>query len=77
MGKIERVTMFKIPKAEDRQELVKRYETLSKTAVKVSEGLATSPVYDVYCPYFILPLVLILRMPSLKENLHSRTENHT
>ena len=34
---IERLTMFKIPKEEDRERALKQYKILRKTAVKVSQ----------------------------------------
>jgi hypothetical protein len=35
MGKIERITMFKIPREEDRNRALQQYRVLKKTAVKV------------------------------------------
>jgi hypothetical protein len=35
MGKIERITMFKIPKEEDRDRALEQYKVLKRTAVKV------------------------------------------
>jgi hypothetical protein len=36
MAPIERITLFKIPKEEDRQRLLEQYKILSKTATKVN-----------------------------------------
>jgi hypothetical protein len=35
MGRIERITMFKIPKEEDRNRALEQYRVLKRTAVKV------------------------------------------
>ena len=35
MPKIERITMFKIPKEEDRNRVLEQYKVLKKTATKV------------------------------------------
>jgi len=35
MGKIERITMFKIPREEDRNRALQQYGVLKRTAVKV------------------------------------------
>ncbi len=35
MPKIERITMFKIPKEEDRNKVLEQYKVLKKTATKV------------------------------------------
>jgi len=35
MGKIERITMFKIPREEDRNSALQQYRVLKRTAVKV------------------------------------------
>jgi len=34
-GKIERITMFKIPREEDRNRALQQYRVLKRTAVKV------------------------------------------
>jgi hypothetical protein len=35
MGKIDRITLFKIPEAGDRNRALERYKVLKRTAVKV------------------------------------------
>jgi hypothetical protein len=35
MAPIERITLFKIPSAEDRKRLLEQYKVLAKTATKV------------------------------------------
>lgn len=35
MAPIERITLFNVPKAEDRQRLLEQYKVLAKTATKV------------------------------------------
>jgi hypothetical protein len=35
MAPIERITLFKVPKEEDRQRLLEQYKVLAKTATKV------------------------------------------
>ena len=35
MGKVERITMFKIPREEDRDRALEQYKVLKRTAVKV------------------------------------------
>lgn len=36
MAPIERITLFKVPKEEDRQRILEQYKVLAKTATKVS-----------------------------------------
>lgn len=40
MAPIERITLFKIPKEEDRQRLLEQYKVLAKTATKVRQQTA-------------------------------------
>lgn len=37
MAPIERITLFKVPKEEDRLRLLEQYKVLAKTATKVSQ----------------------------------------
>ena len=41
MGKVERITMFKIAKEEDRERVLEQYKVLKRTAVKVRSVRAT------------------------------------
>lgn len=41
MGTVERITLFNIPKEEDRSQLVEEYKQLVKTAVKVIPSPST------------------------------------
>ncbi len=43
MAPIERITLFKVPKEEDRQRILEQYKVLAKTATKVSQALTHSP----------------------------------
>lgn len=43
MAPIERITLFKVPKEEDRERLLEQYKVLAKTATKVSQTLNRPP----------------------------------
>lgn len=44
MAPIERVTMFKIPKQEDREKVLEGYRRMKKTAVKVRVSFLLSDI---------------------------------